>query len=128
DGQDCLAGARGRFVQRGECRNPWSNLVNLRFAWGMHTYQQQRFEVQLDIFDFMNLIDPGWGHFDQVTGFETAPGSFLQAVGYDPAMNRPVYKFVAPSPSAVSKDGIISTVYSPTSSRWRIQLGARYEF
>ena len=61
------------------------------------------------------------GHFDQVAPFETAPSNFLSAVGYDTVNKRPLYSFKAP-PS------IVVPVYSPTLSRWRMQLGAKYTF
>ena len=35
--------------------------------------------------------------------------------------DRPVYTFAQPST-------LTTTVYSPTASRWRMQLGARYVF
>jgi len=128
DGQDCLKGARGRILQRGECRNPWQNFLNLRLAWGYKFYKDQKIVVQWDIFNVLNLINSDWGHFDSVTGFETANTQFLRAVGYDTTNNRPIYTFTAPSPTSTSKDGIVSTIYSPTQSRWRMQFGARYEF
>ena len=120
--QDCLAEARGRLIQRGECRNPWQNLLNLRLSWTSPPVTgEQRIQVQLDVFDVLNLIDSNWGHFDEATGFENDGSAFLKAVGYDFVKDRPIYTFSAPT-------SVVNTVYSPTSSRWRIQLGARYNF
>jgi hypothetical protein len=42
-------------------------------------------------------------------------------VGYDAANKRPIYSFRAPT-------SIINPLYSPTSSRWRMQFGAKYTF
>jgi hypothetical protein len=75
----------------------------------------------VDIFNFLNLLNSRWGLFDQATGFETHNSTFLQAVGYDVANKRPVYSFTEPAV-------IHQPLYSPTQSRWRIQLGARYIF
>jgi hypothetical protein len=119
--QDCLREARGKFVERGACRNPWQHLVNLRASWVSPQVEKGRFEVQLDIFNFLNLINSDWGLLDQATPFENHPSAFLRAVGYDTANNRPIYSFTAPT-------AVETTVYSPTTSRWRIQLGARYMF
>jgi hypothetical protein len=69
----------------------------------------------------MNLIDGDWGLFRQATGAESHGTPFLRAVGYDAARNRPIYTFAAPA-------DVVTTVFSPTLSRWRIQLGARYTF
>lgn len=119
--QDCLKNAKGGFVQRGACRNPWTEFLNVRGTWQSPEVMGQRFELQLDIFNFMNLINNKWGLIDQATGFENVNTAFLRATGYDMANHRPVYTFAAPT-------SVVSTVYSPTSSRWRIQLGARYHF
>jgi hypothetical protein len=45
----------------------------------------------------------------------------MRASGWDAANNRPKYVFVPQS-------SVVSTSYSPTLSRWRMQLGARYVF
>lgn len=120
--QDCLRAARGGFVQRGACRNAWQDFVDARVSWTSPKFKGgQYFEAQWDIFNVLNLINQDWGHFDQVTGFETAPSQFLRAVGYDRVNNRPIYTFAAPPT-------INTPVYSPTSSRWRMQFGARYVF
>ena len=120
DSQSCLREARGTILQRSACRNPWSNLLDTRFTWNSPELKGQRFEVQFDIFNVLNLLNKDWGHFDQVTPFEGGP-RLLRAVGFDKAKNRPLYSFKDPSP-------ISSTVYTPTSSRWRMQFGARYIF
>jgi hypothetical protein len=75
----------------------------------------------MDVFNVINLINPNWGLFEQEAQFENHPSAFLRAVGYDAANNRPIYTFTAPA-------AVRTTVLSPTLSRWRIQLGARYAF
>ncbi|MFN2546581.1 MAG: carboxypeptidase regulatory-like domain-containing protein [Myxococcales bacterium] len=119
--QSCLADAKGTFIRRGACRNPWQDFMDVRISWTSPEWKGQRLEAQWDIFNVLNLINPAWGHFDQVAPFETAPSNFLTAVGYDAVNKRPVYSF-RPPPS------IINPVYSPTLSRWRMQLGAKYMF
>jgi hypothetical protein len=120
DKQDCLKNAKGHLVARGACRNPWTEFLNLRGTWQSPAVAGQRFELQLDVFNFMNLLNNKWGLIDQATGFENAT-AFLRAVGYDKTANRPIYSFAPPT-------SVVAPVYSPTSSRWRIQLGARYHF
>ncbi|HET7603703.1 MAG TPA: hypothetical protein VFK36_11845, partial [Gemmatimonadales bacterium] len=63
-----------------------------------------------------------WGAFKQVSAFEEGP-SFLRAVGYDAANNRPIYNFSPPD-----ADQIVKTVRGPNSSRWRMQFGAKSSF
>ncbi|PTL84690.1 hypothetical protein DAT35_06385 [Vitiosangium sp. GDMCC 1.1324] len=122
DSQDCLRQAKGRLVQRGECRNPWQNFLNLRLGWNSPEIAKgQRLEIQADIFNVLNLVNPKWGLFEQAAQFETHSSQFLRAVGYDKDNNRPIYAFTEPT-------AVTNTVYSPTLSRWRIQLGARYVF
>ena len=122
EGQECLKSARGSFVQRGACRNPWQDFLDLRLSWlSPKISGEQRIEVQWDIFNVLNLVNPRWGHLNQVANFETANAQFLRAVGYDAANNRPIYAFAQPS-------SLTTTVYSPTASRWRMQVGARYTF
>ncbi|HEX5753068.1 MAG TPA: carboxypeptidase regulatory-like domain-containing protein [Archangium sp.] len=122
DGQQCLRESKGRIIERGACRNPWQNFFNVRLGWNSPEFVKgQRLEVQADIFNVLNLLNPKWGLFEQEAQFENHASAFLRAVGYDAANNRPVYTFTEPT-------AVRTTVYSPTLSRWRIQLGARYVF
>jgi hypothetical protein len=120
--QPCLAGAKGRLIQRGECRNPWQNLFNIRLGWNSPQFAKgHRVEVQADILNVLNLLNPEWGLFEQEANFETHGAQFLRAVGYDDVKKRPIYTFAEPT-------AIRTTVFSPTLSRWRMQIGARYSF
>ncbi len=120
--QPCLRDSRGGFVQRGACRNPWQNILDMRLGWNAPEFiKGQHLELQMDILNVLNLINNDWGLFRQEASFENHSAQFLRAVGYDVANNRPVYSFTEPSE-------VQSVVYSPTRSRWRIQVGARYVF
>lgn len=122
DGQSCLKDSKGGFVKRGACRNPWQNVVDMRVGWNAPEFLKgQHLELQMDIFNVLNLINSDWGLFEQEASFENHPAQFLRAVGYDAANNRPIYSFTEPS-------AVRTVVLSPTRSRWRIQLGARYVF
>ena len=122
DSQGCLADARGTLLKRGACRNPWQNFLNGRITWVTPDIKGQHGELQLDIFNLINLATLGkYGLSEEATGFETHGQTFLSAVGYDAAANRPVYSFTQPTT-------VTTNVYSATQSRWRMQLGARYAF
>lgn len=122
DSQDCLKNAKGHLIERGACRNPWTEFLNVRGTWrSPDLLKGQGFELQLDIFNVLNLINNKWGLFDEAAQFENANSTFLRAVGYDTVNKRPIYSFTAPS-------SVVSTLYTPLLSRWRIQLGARYHF
>lgn len=122
DGQKCLAGSRGHLLERNSCRNPWTNLVNTRLATSLPLMSGHAVELSWDIFNVLNMFDNEWGAFKQVSAFEEGP-SFLRAVGYDAANNRPIYNFSPPD-----ADQIVKTVRGPNSSRWRMQFGAKYSF
>ena len=122
DSQSCLHDAKGTFIKRGACRNPWQDFLDMRFSWASPQFLNgQHGEVQFDIFNVLNLLKSSWGHFDQVADLgETTPLG-LTAVGFDKAKQRPIYDFQAPT-------SINKTLYSPTASRWRMQFGAKYVF
>jgi outer membrane receptor protein involved in Fe transport len=120
--ESCLRDARGGVMQRGACRNPWQNILDARIGWNSPEWiKGQHLELQADIFNLPNLLRTEWGLFRQEANFETHPAQFLRAVGYDAANNRPVYSFTEP-------EEVETIVRSPTASRWRIQVGARYVF
>ena len=58
---DCLTQQRGRIMTRNSCRSPWTNTVNLSIRQGLPAFRGQALSVQLDIFNFLNLLNANWG-------------------------------------------------------------------
>jgi len=58
---DCLTRQRGRIMTRNSCRSPWTNTVNVSIRQSLPSVLGQAFAVQLDVFNFMNLLNSDWG-------------------------------------------------------------------
>jgi hypothetical protein len=58
---DCLTRQRGRIMTRNSCRSPWTNTVNLSVRQALPAIRGQSFTVQLDVFNFLNLLNADWG-------------------------------------------------------------------
>ncbi len=118
--QPCLAASRGSLLPRNACRNPWRNFLDARLATTLPSIRGRGIQLSLDMFNVLNFMSHNWGLSNQVSGFEEGP-AFLKVVGYDPGNNRPIYSFAPPST-------ILRTSFGANSSRWRMQVGAKYAF
>jgi outer membrane receptor protein involved in Fe transport len=118
--QSCLAKNRGGLLPRNSCRNRWLNFLNARLATTLPSVRGQGLELSLDIFNVLNMLDGSWGQTKQVSAFEEGP-AYLRVTGYDVANNRPIYTFSPPTT-------VERTILGPNSSRWRMQVGAKYSF
>ena len=58
---DCLNRQRGRILTRNSCRSPWTNTVNLSVRQALPAILGQTITVQLDVFNFLNLLNADWG-------------------------------------------------------------------
>jgi hypothetical protein len=58
---DCLNRQRGRIMTRNSCRSPWTNTVNVSVRQSLPAIRGQSFTVQLDVFNFLNLLNADWG-------------------------------------------------------------------
>jgi hypothetical protein len=103
--------------------------LNARLSAVIPTLRGQGLELSLDMFNVLNFIDRDWGLYKQVSEFEEGP-RFLNAVGFDPANNRPVYTFSAPSiiEQTVFGENPTGAQAGVNRSRWAMQLGAKYTF
>ena len=129
ESQDCLRDNRGRVMERNSCQNPWQNYLNARLAGTIPTIGTQGLELSLDLFNVLNFIDRDWGLYQQVSEFEGGP-RFLNAVGFDAANDRPIYRFSAPAiiETTVFGENPSGAQSGVNRSRWTMQLGARYRF
>ncbi len=51
-------------MKRNSCRTPWDKVVNLSARQTLPTVQGKNFILQLDIFNFLNLLNKNWGSRD----------------------------------------------------------------
>lgn len=58
---DCLTRQRGRLMTRNSCRAPWTNTVNVSLRQALPAVLGQAVAVQLDVFNFLNLLNADWG-------------------------------------------------------------------
>ena len=121
---DCLTRQRGRIMTRNSCRSPWTNTVNVSVRQALPTIMGQSFTVQLDVFNFLNLLNANWGqqplppagggsvpllaHVGQTAGGLTGPNGSQGIFTFDPATEKYDRRHVG--------------------SAYQMQLGVRYGF
>ena len=115
----CLADNRGHILPRNSCRDPWVNILNARLVKVIPTINGQSLELSADIFNLPHLVKWNWGIFKSTSG---GPGfeneNMLRQTAYNTALQRGVYALNTRAPERPNL----------TSSRWQIQLGAKYIF
>ena len=112
----CLREQRGRIMARGSCRNGWLDVLNARVTRSLQMARAQHIEITADVSDVPNLISPRWGRHRDVTSGPSV--TLLSLAGWDSTNARARYRVPARLPAR--------GVLDDASSRWRVQLGARY--
>jgi len=89
NGHSCLSSQRGTIMKRNSCRAPWDKVVNLSARQSLPTLHGQNFILQLDVFNFLNLLNKNWGSRD--FGSTNSPSilqrrSFVAAPGHTSKM------------------------------------------
>ncbi|MEZ4586272.1 MAG: TonB-dependent receptor [Gemmatimonadales bacterium] len=124
EGEACLRESRGQIMERNTCRNPWSSFVDMRLSKFFRTVGGQGLEISADFFNLLNLINGDWGLIRESNLFEQK--TLLNLTGYDDrgtpstADDRGIY--------SLSTNNFYRDRVQVLSSRWRIQLGAKYVF
>jgi hypothetical protein len=101
---DCLTRQRGRIMTRNSCRSPWTNTVNVSVRQSLPAVFGQSVAVQLDVFNFLNLVNASWGqqplppagggsvplldHVGQAPGSLTGPGGSQGIFTFDPGTEK----------------------------------------
>ncbi|WP_080053731.1 TonB-dependent receptor [Spirosoma aerolatum] len=110
---------KGTFTERNGGRTPWNNTMDLRFLHEFKLKGRQSIQISYDIINFLNLLDKklGYYYFSPNTFNSTASIGLSRAT--NPATGDPTFTWSRPS-APYSID--------PLSSRWQMQLGARFNF
>jgi hypothetical protein len=119
----CLRSQRGQIMARNSCREPWSSTTIASLRQQL-TGAPRMIDLQLDVFNVLNLIDPGWGLRREVfadPARQTAPGlleHYVQTAG-PPQSAQPVFRF-DPTREAWTTDA--------SESGFQVQLAVRFHF
>ncbi|KIO77407.1 hypothetical protein TH53_09645 [Pedobacter lusitanus] len=117
-----LSKHRGQISERNGAEYPWANRFDVRILQQFKTIFGQkansRFEISVDIINFGNLLNKNWG-------LTKAPGmtNFLQSQG--------VQSPTTLTPTYTVNQGLTTDTFrnnTDISSRYQIQVGARYSF
>jgi hypothetical protein len=113
--------ARGRIPSRGSGRSPWTNRLDLRYAIGVPLGSRPRFEVSVDLFNVLSLLNDRWGWVWYPNG--NGP-STIGYGGIDPQTGKMRYNLAAITaptfPGTFTRDDL--------RSRWLAQVGLRASF
>lgn len=124
ESEPCLRENKGTILNRNVCEGPWRNLVNTRFTFRVPTVQAQRVELNLDIFNFLNMLNSDWG----ASRSRPFPGvELLELRGWDTVNNRGIFR--PTGRLRLDEDGRADpyNIQDPA-SRWQAQIGLRYTF
>jgi len=124
ESQPCLRRQRGRIMARNTCRNPPFYSFDGRIARKLTVRDSRGLEISADLFNIPNMLNRHWGLVRETTSREDM--ALLPVRSWDSVMNRPRYAVPVASngqPILPSIDRVV-----PDASRWRIQLGMRYDF
>jgi outer membrane receptor protein involved in Fe transport len=71
--QSCLDSQRGSIMKRDSCRSPFQHRLDLSIRQSIPQIRGQQLTLQLDVFNFMNLLNKDWGVIDLPTLSPTFP-------------------------------------------------------
>lgn len=111
---ECLNSARGTIMQRNTCRTPWTRRLDVDFRQALPTIAGQNLLLQLDIFNFLNLLNRNWGTQD--LGSSNSP-SILSRASFSNGDG--VYRFT-PTFNQFSTQNV--------ASNYALQLQLKYTF
>jgi hypothetical protein len=123
DGATCLHSQQGQIMARNSCRSPWMNLTNLSLRQTLPSIRDHSLVFELQVFNFLNLLNSRWGKMALPTGSALASTSeiaLLSQVGETPGpAGQPIYRF--DSSMRRYSDDNLDTYY-------QLQLAVRYNF
>ena len=119
DGEKCLRENRGKLLPRNACTDPWANSLNVSARQSFKTVKLQNVTLQVDVINFLNLLNKGWG-LQRSVG--TSPITLLNATTYTNGTTltgQPLYTF---------NPGFVRYLSNNLRSNYQIQTQLRYAF
>jgi hypothetical protein len=128
----CLDGQRGQIMKRNSCQAPFTRRMDVTVRQTLPEIQGQRVTLQLDVFNFANLLNRRWGQdrfpvggtFNNLTALQTASreSGSLSTAKWNYNMNTALFNNVR------NFDSPWSLNPNSASNNYQLQLTARYSF
>lgn len=120
----CLRNQRGTIMKRNSCRTPWTKIMNMSARQSLPTLHGHDMMLQLDIFNFFNLLNKNWGAQD------------IGSINSQTILTRRSYLGVPGQPLKIANGAQPVFVYSATpqfstrnpQSNYALQLQLKYKF
>jgi hypothetical protein len=130
--QPCLDRQRGRIMERNSCRSPFQNRFDLSIRQAIPSIHGQALSLQLDVFNFLNLLDPHWGQIKLPTLSPVFNNqSALSQTGRNPgplSQSIPTFTFDTRLYDAATLNPKPFASRSTLASNYQVQLTLRYSF
>src|SRR5262249_34462470 len=120
----CLDSQRGTIMKRNSCRTPWDKVVNLSARQTLPSIQGKNLMLQLDIFNFLNLLNKNWGSRD--FGSSNSP-ALLTRRSYVAQTGQPL-KIVNGAQPVFIYNTVNQFTTQNASSNYALQLQVKYSF
>jgi hypothetical protein len=121
----CLNSQRGAIMLRNSCRTPWTKLLNLSARQSIPTLSGHNLILQLDIFNFLNLLNKKWG--PQLLGSSNSPTLFTRVGWVQPTAGQPL-KLVSGAQPTFRFTPFQQFSTTNASSNYALQLQVKYTF
>src|ERR1043166_7769394 len=122
---DCLNSQRGTIMLRNSCRTPWTKFMNLSARQSLRTLHGQNFILQLDVFNFLNLLNKNWGAQDQ--GSTNSPTLLTRRSWVQPTAGQPL-KLVNGAQAVFNYTPVSQFNTRNVASNYAMQLQLKYTF
>lgn len=130
--QPCMDEQRGQIMERNSCASPFQKRMDASIRQTLPEFGGQKFTLQLDIFNFLNMLNKDWGQveFPVLGGFNNL--ALLQTAGKQPGpLNTSMWNYNVP----VAVVNSVNNFNSPWSlnpnsaaNNYQMQLSLRYAF
>jgi outer membrane receptor for ferrienterochelin and colicin len=132
-GNECLNSKRGQIMERNSCRLPFSNNWDVTVRQNIPLVSSdQRVAIQLDLFNFANLLNKKWGQakFNPISTFNNISLlTHTASSSADPAAAVPTvnfnYRLFDPNKTGDMTEYQVGNIVG---NYWRMQLSARVSF
>lgn len=117
---DCLSSQRGQLLERNTCRNGWQQFLDLSLRQAIPTVRRQNLSLQVDVYNFLNLLNEDWGQVRTASSQSTLNLlTHVAQTGTDVRTSQGIFQF-NPEFQEFNTQSL--------SSNYQVQLSVRYEF